>query len=111
MTIHRRRCEYGMIVEPTRHITDTRLMQIVEDLRQELPSIGQSMVAGQLRALGIYVPRWRIREAVRRSDPLSTALRWHGVTSRRPYSVPGPNSLWHIGTFFYYLCLFRPACQ
>jgi hypothetical protein len=75
-------------------------MQIVRQAREELPDLGQSMLAGRLRAMGVRVTRERIREAVRRSDPLNTALRWHGLTARRPYSVPGPNSLWHIGMFF-----------
>ena len=97
MTIYRRRDEYGLIDETHRHVSDQELSHIVEDLRVELPDIGESMVAGRLRAMGYRVARERIREAVRRSDPLNTALRWHGIASRRPYSVPGPNSLWHIG--------------
>ena len=43
--------------------------------------------------------RDRVRQAIRVTDPLSVALRsLPAVISRRPYSVPGPNSLWHIGT-------------
>ena len=35
---------------------------------------------------------------MRVTDPINTALRWRGnLSNRRPYSVPGPNSLWHIG--------------
>ena len=35
----------------------------------------------------------RLRQAIRLTDPLHTALRWRGgLTSRRPYSA-----LWHIG--------------
>ena len=45
--------------------------------------------------------REQIRETIRRTDPLNTALRWHGTTARQPYSVPGPNSLWHIGMYNY----------
>jgi len=31
-------------------------------------------------------------------DPVNVALRWPGgATAKRQYSVPGPNSLWHIG--------------
>ncbi len=99
MTIYRRRVQYGLIVEPSQFVTNGRLMQIVYRLRQELPDIGQSMFAGRLRAMGLRVTRHRIREAIRKSDPLNTALRWHTLTNRRPYSVPGPNSLWHIGMY------------
>ena len=97
MTLHRRREDFGMLPELSHSITDGQLDEVVENLRQELPDIGQSMVGGTLRAAGIQVPRDRIRETIRRTDPLNTALRWHGTTARQPYSVPGPNSLWHIG--------------
>ncbi len=97
MTLHRRRVDCGMITEPTRFITDDQLMALVHQLRRELPEVGQSMLAGRVRAMGLRVTRSRLRDAIRRSDPLNTALRWHGLTNRRPYSVPGPNSLWHIG--------------
>lgn len=96
MTLHRRRVEYEMILTEST-VTESQLMAIVHQLRQELPDVGQTILAGRLRAMGVHVGRHRIREAIRRSDPLNTALRWHGVTNRRPYSVPGPNSLWHIG--------------
>ena len=62
------------------------------------------MLLGQLRALNISVSRERVRRTIRRIDPLNTALRWGGnLSSRRPYSVPGPNSLWHIG--MYIICM------
>ena len=39
-----------------------------------------------------------MRTSLRAVDPLSAALRWPGgLTVCRPYSVAGPNSLWHIG--------------
>ena len=44
------------------------------------------------------VSRDRVRSVIRRIDPLNIALRWRqNTTYRRPYSVPGPNSLWHLG--------------
>ena len=53
--------------------------------------------------MGLSVTRARLREAMRVSDPIHTALRWSEITPRRPYSVPGPNSLWHVGTYVFYL--------
>ena len=52
--------------------------------------------------MGFQVPRARVRNAIRHTDPLNTAMRWTHVTARRAYSVPGPNSLWHIGMHFKY---------
>ena len=37
-----------------------------------------------------------MRESLTRVDPVNTALRWGIVVSRRKYSVPWPNSLWHL---------------
>ena len=89
MTIFRRRVQYGMIFEPSQSVSDSELMDIVHQLRQEVPDLGQSILAGRVRAMGLRVTRDRLRNAIRRSDPLNTALRWHSLTSRRPYSVPG----------------------
>ena len=56
--------------------------------------------------MGFNVTRERIRQAVRENDPIHTALRWRGeLVRRQPYSVPGPNSLWHIGMLL--CCLFE----
>lgn len=64
----------------------------------DFPDMGEVMVVGRIRSLGFCVSRDRIRRIIRSTDPLNTALRGiTGRTSRRPYSVPGPNSLWHIG--------------
>lgn len=98
MTIYRRREEFGMLDEQTTELSDSELIALIEELRQELPYIGQVMVMGILRSRGYQVSRERVRECIRLTDPLNTALRWRGTPRhRRPYSVPGPNSLWHIG--------------
>ncbi len=77
MTIYRRRAEYEMLSEPSQPVSHDRLTQIIQDLRRELPDIGQSMVAGRLQAMGIQVSRERIRETIRRTDPLnSSAVAW-----------------------------------
>jgi len=80
-------------------MTRGRLTGIIQQLRYNNPYCGETMMMGHLRAMGCIVTRDRVRSVVRRIDPLNSALRWGGdVTSRRPYSVPGPNSLWHLGT-------------
>ena len=98
MTIYRRRAEFGMLDDPSTSIGEEELVSIVRQISMEHPQVGQSFIMGRLRSLGYRVTRERVRQAVRLCDPLSTALRWHGNPAyRRPYSVPGPNSLWHIG--------------
>ena len=58
--------------------------------------VGYSMVRGHLRSMVINVQRERIRASISRVDPINCRLRWATAVSRRAYSVPGPNSLWHI---------------
>ena len=76
--------------------TDEQLIREVGEIRRLTPNIGQRRLLGALRARGIRIQRWRIRECLRRVDPLGTSLRWNGTIYRRSYSVPTPNSLWHI---------------
>ena len=64
-----------------------------------MPEVGQSIVSGRLRSMGLHVSRERIRRCIQISDPLNTVWRWHKAPFHQPYSVPGPNSLWHIGMF------------
>ena len=76
-------------------------MSTVLSIRTEFPEMAETMVWGQLRSQGIKVTRERVRTTLHQIDPLNTALSWRGsLTRRRPYSVPGPNCLWHIGKVY-----------
>ena len=76
------------------------LHSILIHLCQEMPSLGETMTWGKIYSMGFVVRRERLRQAIRGIDPLHTSLRWRGyLTGRRPYSVPGPNSLWHLGKY------------
>ena len=56
------------------------------------------MVWGNLRARGIKATRESVRSMLRIIDPLGSISRcFPSPIRRQPYSVPGPNSLWHIG--------------
>jgi len=98
MTLYRRRQEFGLLDDPTRTVSDTELRRKVLEIKTMLPTVGERIIMGQLRAQGFHVTRCRVREIIRAMDPINTALRWQGaVTAKRSYSIPGPNSLWHIG--------------
>jgi hypothetical protein len=71
-------------------LTDQEIDIIVTDLKKTLPHVGERVVLGHFRHLGIFIRDHRI-------DPINTTLRWSLRIHRRSYSVPGPNSLWHIG--------------
>ena len=48
------------------------------------------------------VTRERVRNALHSLDPLYLIRNWPGLATRRhPYSVAGPNSLWHTGNVLY----------
>ena len=105
MTIFRRRQEFGMLEEPVRTLTDPELRDKLSEIRRTFSEAGEKMILGQLRSMGYQIIRARVRETLRSVDPINTALRWQGgITARRSYSVPGPNSLWHIGKLPYLMC-------
>ena len=81
-------------------MTGTPTGTITDRMQTELPALGQTMVWGRLRSMGFFVTRERVRHAIHDIDPIQTALRWRCELVRcHPYSVPGPNSLWHISGF------------
>ena len=95
MTIYRRRIEYSLIQDPSTEISDAQLRIVLQAIKQDNREV---MVMGIIRSMGYRVSREKFGQEIREIDPLHTALRWRGwETSRRPYSVRGPNSFWHIG--------------
>ena len=106
MTIYRCRRAYGLLEEPNAVPNDAELERIIRRIRLDAPDFGQVLVHGRVRAMGYHVTRERVRREMRKQDPLNTALRMPGgLTSRRKYSVPGPNSLWHVGKYAQQLVL------
>ncbi len=99
MTLYRRKREFG-ISATNFSMTDSELDECIREIRRDLPYSGETIVMGRLRSMQCSIPRNRVRESLRRIDPLNTPLRWgRNRHSRRPYSVPGPNCLWHIGEY------------
>jgi len=95
-TLWRRVKEMGIPLEKYTDISDANLDDVVSSIQQQNPNCGQGLLQGYLREYGIHVQRQRLWESVTRTDPCRRALRWHQVISRRTYSVPGANSLWHV---------------
>ena len=79
------------------NLTDEELDNIIIRFKQEHGiSVGCSLVMGHLRSLRLRVQKRRITKALLRIDPRNSNLRWTSIIQRRKYSVPSPNSLWHI---------------
>ena len=97
-TIYRRVQSYGL--QSTANFSllpDTELDELLlEYIARHGLTTGRTYLAGYLKSLGLRIQRRRIRECLARVDPANTALRWGMVISRRQYSVPWPNSLWHL---------------
>ena len=100
-TILRRRHQYQLPVVEIRgprssfsEISHENLCDHVRQVLQLLPHAGETYVIGALRGRGIFVQRWRIREAIYNVDPVSRALRRQRAVTRRSYNIPCPNALW-----------------
>uniref|UniRef100_A0A1X7TQP6 Uncharacterized protein n=1 Tax=Amphimedon queenslandica TaxID=400682 RepID=A0A1X7TQP6_AMPQE len=98
MTIYRHRSEFGMLDDDcfdVHQISDQELNKVLQQLRHDNPYSGETLIMGDLRAVGIYVSKERVRSILIRTN---LTRRWgFSITACHPYSVPGPNSLWHIG--------------
>ncbi|KAG8724497.1 hypothetical protein FRC09_017930 [Ceratobasidium sp. 395] len=75
-------------------LSDRELIDLVSEALTIFPYFGNQLMLGYLRALGITVPRDRVRWALRE---VKGAPGIFGVRAihRIKYQVPGPNSLWH----------------
>ena len=97
-TIHRRVKDLDLPnIKGFSDIEDYDLDHLVEGFVRERGSLaGQTMLIGYLRSLGYRIQRRRIRKSLVRVSPENAALRWGQTIRRRKYSVPWPNSLWHL---------------
>ena len=97
-TISRRVREYGLeTMTEFSDVSDEELDRLVKSyIDYHGTTTGQTYIIGYIKSLGHRVQRSWIRECIARLDPHNTALRWGVTLSRRVYSVPWPNSLWHL---------------
>ena len=72
------------------------MKSLIQDIQQEMPDIGQSMLRGVLNARGVHVSVIRLRDCLSEMDSGNAAQRWASPINRRVYSVPYPNALWHL---------------
>ena len=95
-TIERRVAGLSMRPSTFSAISDADLDQLVERIVLFHPRCGEKTVTGQLRSQGYKIQRQRIRDSIRRVDPITTQLRSRRCLHRRVYHVESPNSLWHL---------------
>ena len=95
-TVKRRITQFGLESNLRTEISDSDLDIITADFVHHFPNSGQNSYDGYLRGKGIKIQRYRVRESLSRVDPMGVQRRLRRALHRRMYSVPMPNSLWHI---------------
>ena len=75
-------------------IDDNALDQIISNILQSSPNMGERMLLGALRSRKLKIQRWKIRESISRVDPIGRSMRRLTVIRRRKYNVKCPNALW-----------------
>lgn len=96
-TIRRHLRRYGLSVRNMYStIGDVELGAVISRIQQQHPNCGYRMMRGHLMAMGVRVQESRVKESLRRVDPIGVANRWIQSIHRRTYSVPSPNALWHM---------------
>lgn len=94
-TVYRRRMEFGLDDSFT-EINDDTLDSQIQDVVRLTPNAGETLIRGSLRARGIIVQRWRVRERLNIIDPIGRTVRQRLPIMRRRYDVGCANNLWHI---------------
>lgn len=96
-TIHRRIEELGLdgLTRYT-NIDDSALDRMIAEVVKHFPNWGVKSIQGHLVSRQLRVQRSRVRESLRRVDAEGVEARCRRSLHRRVYSVPHPNSLWHI---------------
>lgn len=89
--------------------------ELLQTLKQQYPQAGEQLLLGMLHGMGILCTLEMLRQVVHDIDPINCSLRWNTKLHRRTYSVPGPNSLCHIGKvpviLFHWLLYFFFTCR
>uniref|UniRef100_A0A096LWU0 Integrase catalytic domain-containing protein n=1 Tax=Poecilia formosa TaxID=48698 RepID=A0A096LWU0_POEFO len=95
-TLYRHRQHLG--IQPLQYtvLTDQDLRQIISDILQRTPNVGESYVRGGLSSRQIRVQRWRVRQCLQEIDPIGRSFRRRRTIRRRVYNVQTPNQLWHF---------------
>ncbi|XP_068702664.1 uncharacterized protein [Montipora foliosa] len=98
-TIWRRRVYFSMGRQHQRGrrtLISAELREVVEEIKSRSMDAGIIMIEGELAARNLYASRSDISDALISVDPVGANLRWRNLTPRVTYSVPAPNSLWHL---------------
>ena len=96
VTLWRRLKEEDITLSRYSGMSDHELDDIVREIKSRHPFSGFGLIYGTIKSRGVTIQRYRLRDSIRRVDPIRTSARLNQAVQRRKYSVPGPNALWHI---------------
>ncbi|KAL0061553.1 hypothetical protein AAF712_011579 [Marasmius tenuissimus] len=88
-------CVYRSSTGAVSDITDEALDDAIQSIITAFPSFGRRLIHGHLKYMGVHVPRSRVQASYARVVGLPTQSFGVRRITRRIYTVPGPNSLWH----------------
>ena len=77
-------------------IADAELDSLVERIVSMHPQAGEKTVLSQLKSQGYKIQRQRVRDSIRRVDPIGLQVRSRRCLHQRVYRVRSTNSLWHL---------------
>ncbi|KAL0569464.1 hypothetical protein V5O48_012504 [Marasmius crinis-equi] len=86
---------YRSSTGPMTDISDDDLDDAMHQIITAFPSFGRHLIQGELKFMGIHVPRSWVEASYLRVVDLPTQSFGIWRITRRIYTVPGPNSLWH----------------
>ncbi|CAG2190212.1 unnamed protein product [Mytilus edulis] len=97
-TVYRRMAIYDLSKTSFSEMKDNDLDRNLIEIIRDFPQCGETFLRIMLKRKGIHVPRWRLRDSIKRVDENGLHERRRGRLHRRIYNVEGPNYLWHIDT-------------
>lgn len=79
-------------------LQDDALKEKIREINNNFPNSGVREVVAHLKQLEppVILQRTRCAELLAEIDRVGTVIRWSQAVHRRQYSVPTPNSLWHL---------------
>ena len=89
-TLWRRIKDCDFYAESNVAMSNEELDDLIKSIKNEHPLSGERIIIGILRAKGVSVQRWKIRESIHRVDPINAAIRWIQKHPRWIYSGSWP---------------------
>ena len=95
-TLYRRLEEYNIPSTDYSSLSSNELDEVVKSIKRDFPNDGEVMLQGHISRLGFKIQRAELRASIHRVDHDNTVLRRSCAIKCRVYSVPRPNTVWHL---------------